>query len=1058
MPHPSQSNRALFIRIIFFGCILFIFTSLSGRVNAASFIVDITTDENDSSCVVGDCSLREAIIAANGNGSTYSTVTIPPGIYTLSIAGTNENAGATGDLDINTNMSIQGSDPSTTIIDANEIDRVFHVKENISLAIQNISVRDGKSLGSGFPTYEGMGGGIFVQGGVLNLFNSVILSNSAISGGGISSLSGSAVSIINSTLSNNLNILDGGGEGGGAIFAGGGTLRIWDSSITTNTGTTGGVYSYATSLIVTRTTFSNNVGGGLYAGGNITVTDSTFSNNSSTITAAGILNFGDLIVTGSTFVGNSTTESGGAIHAWRGTTQITNSTFSGNSAEKGGAVTNADVTDALATSSTTITNSTFFGNSATSGIGSGVYSDDDGTLTLKGNILANGSGSNCAVNTGGTLTSTGYNISDNGTCNPYFTEPTDQNSVNPLLVPLQNNGGNTFTHALQTGSPAINAIPAANCSLSTDQRRIGRPQGNTCDIGAYEAELGSIQTGSIFTVNVTTDNNESCTTVDCSLREAIKAANELPDANTITFDISSGGLQTIQLAFGLPAITSPVIIDGTTQPGYVGTPLIELDGSMAEIDANGLVLAGGNSTVRGLVINRFKTNGIVIKTNGGNTIIGNFIGTDATGTLPRPNGQYVSVPNPMVSNGIYVDATAPNNIIGGTDVSERNVISGNNFGVGIMLMSSGNIVRGNFIGTNAAGTSALGNGFGVGILRANSNTVGGTSAGAGNIISGNEMAAMEIAGSSNIIQGNYIGTDVTGILPIGNAWVGISIAGGELNPASNNLIGGTVPGAGNIIAFNATIGPGIGINDRATTIGNAVLGNSIFANGSLGIDIGPEGLTVNDVGDGDVGGNNLQNFPLLDSAGVFDAGTIINGTLNSQPATTYRLEFFANAACDPTGYGEGQTYLGFANVTTNGTGNAVFSANLSAVTSIGQLISATATDPNNNTSEFSACVPVIVIPPPSAPTAAPSQNYFTTSSVPLSWKGVSWAVGYEIEVDTDDDFADPFVYSNRSLAASAQSDIATSLPDGTYYWRVGAKKPDGSIVWSAVQSFTVDVP
>ena len=96
--------------------------------------------------------------------------------------------------------------------------------------------------------------------------------------------------------------------------------------------------------------------------------------------------------------------------------------------------------------------------------------------------------------------------------------------------------------------------------------------------------------------------------------------------------------------------------------------------------------------MRGLVINSFKTNGIVIKTNGGSTIVGNFIGTDAMGMLPRPNGQYVSVPNPMVSNGIFVDETAPNNIIGGTTVSERNLISGNNFGAGIMLMSSGNIV------------------------------------------------------------------------------------------------------------------------------------------------------------------------------------------------------------------------------------------------------------------------------------------------------------------------------------------------------------------------------
>jgi CSLREA domain-containing protein len=467
----------------------------------------------------------------------------------------------------------------------------------------------------------------------------------------------------------------------------------------------------------------------------------------------------------------------------------------------------------------------------------------------------------------------------------------------------------------------------------------------------------------------------------CTLREAIVAVNShnpsgvmpgecaagSPGLDAIAFDIPGSGVKTIALNSALPALTKPAFIAGYTQPGSSPNTLaagnnavllIEIDGTNAGPGAYAFRLASG-STVRGLVINRFQSDasgnggsGFLLQSVTGCVIAGNFIGTNAAGTVALNNGGV----------GIFALDGAANHVIGGTDPGDRNVISGNLHG-GIILGnagSTGNLIQGNYIGTNADGTAALPNSGGIIIDGADGNTIGGTDARARNLISGNFSSGVDLenASSGNVIRGNIIGATASGTSPLPNTSVGVSIFSGFSGAPSNHTIGGITPGAGNIIAFNN--GPGVTIQSGQgfDPIGDAILGNSIFSNTAIGIDLGGDGVTPNDTGDGDMGPNRQQNFPVLTSAGVSASGTQIQGTLSSTPLTTFRLEFFAIGACDPSGNGEGQILLGSAPVTTDGNGTAAIDVQLPALATNEQFVTATATDASNNTSEFSPCVAV----------------------------------------------------------------------------------------------------
>jgi hypothetical protein len=436
-----------------------------------------------------------------------------------------------------------------------------------------------------------------------------------------------------------------------------------------------------------------------------------------------------------------------------------------------------------------------------------------------------------------------------------------------------------------------------------------------------------------------------------------------------------------------------------------------------------------NNTVSGVRLSDLGTSS--------NTVAGNKIGTDVAGNAALPNGA-----------GIEIQNNAASNIIGGTVTGAGNVVSGNTH-TGIDIgVAYYNVIEGNKVGTNAAGDSALGNATGV-YLHDGSTlvTVGGTLPGSGNVISANLGAGIQVDGpdtSLDLIEGNYIGTDAAGIAShdaqghhFGNQYgvmieagatdivlggtdpgagnvvanssvtgIVISDAGTSYNQvegnkigtdlsgtvslgnrlngvviysgAANNTIGGLLSGAGNTIAFNGEEGIRVGSSSaETTTVGNAILGNSIFSNGELvaGLPVLPVGFGIAVVGANDIhnapgphtGPNHLQNYPVLVSAvGQADGTVVVQGLLNSTPNTNYRIEVFASPEADKSGFGQGQTFLGASGVTTDSTGNASFALTVGSLP-VGTYISSTATDLTtnvNDTSEFSQDIQVRSAPAP----------------------------------------------------------------------------------------------
>ncbi len=314
-----------------------------------------------------------------------------------------------------------------------------------------------------------------------------------------------------------------------------------------------------------------------------------------------------------------------------------------------------------------------------------------------------------------------------------------------------------------------------------------------------------------YTVTTTADSGAG------SLRQAITLSNaNAPGAgqsNTVDFDIgAAGSRQTIEVLSALPTITEPVALDGASQGS--SQPLIDLDGASAG-NVAGLVIAAGSTTVSTLAITNFSSqDGIALEGGSGDVVEGDDIGTDGA----VADGNFVGV---LLTSGTS-DAT-----IGGTSAGSANVISGNHVGVYIDECS-GNTVEGDLIGTNALGTAAIGNSdAGVELVNgAADNTIGGTSAGSGDVISANGGVGVDIEGldsDGNLVEGDLIGTGTTGSSALGNAESGVSIS----FSASGNTIGGAAAGAGDVISANG--GDGIEIASNATT-GNIVEGDSIGTN------------------------------------------------------------------------------------------------------------------------------------------------------------------------------------------------------------------------------------
>ena len=350
-------------------------------------------------------------------------------------------------------------------------------------------------------------------------------------------------------------------------------------------------------------------------------------------------------------------------------------------------------------------------------------------------------------------------------------------------------------------------------------------------------------------------------------------------------------------------------------------------------------LVGGPGVGEGNVVSG-NVRGIDIDNADDVRIEGNLVGTDVTGTVALGNS----------SGGILV-ASGLGYAIGGPG-GAGNVVSGNTgFGVSVFCevqepVPVGGRVEGNRIGTDLSGTATVPNtGAGV-VVSACASPVGVV----GNVLSGNGDQGL-VSGSDDLtITGNLIGTDAAGAAPLGNGGHGMELSG------SGSEIGGTGAGAPNTVAFNG----GAGVLVSGGT-GNAIRANSIHDNAGLGIDLAldGEGVTPNDAGDVDGGPNLLQNFPVLTSA---DAGppALISGTLASVAGASFTVDLYANVACDPSGNGEGETYLASVAVTTDAAGAGAFSTSVTPAG--GSFVTAPATDAAGNTSEFSACLALVSNP------------------------------------------------------------------------------------------------
>jgi CSLREA domain-containing protein len=445
-----MKNKSLILLILTLFWLSIAFGTANTARAGATITVNTTNDELDND---GNCSLREALRAVNlrqavdacpaGIGS--DTIILPVGTYMLTILGTGEDAALTGDLDILSDVTINGTGASSTIIDGNgdvTKDRVFHVI-SATVTISGMTIRNGKPSGA-----SDSGGGIYNAGGTLTLLDSVVVNNIA-----------TEIPIS--------------GFGGGISVDNFGRLVVANSIISGNTAAYGGGIS---------SWFSP-----------VTVTNSIISNNTVNIFGGGIYNHdGALVISDSTLNRNSAIQYGGGIWtliANYGSFSMTNTTISSNHAnDLGGGIYNAG---SAGLNNVTITNNTVNGGGPNGGGGMGLAPTSSGGvpiyLKMKNSIVAgnqdlSGNGPDCL----GVLFSENHNLIQNTTgCTITGTMTNDLIGWNPLLGTLASNGGTTPTHALLPGSPAIDAGDDATCA-ATDQRGITRPQATRCDLGAFE--------------------------------------------------------------------------------------------------------------------------------------------------------------------------------------------------------------------------------------------------------------------------------------------------------------------------------------------------------------------------------------------------------------------------------------------------------------------------------------------------------------------------------------------------------------------------------------------
>lgn len=692
-------------------------------------------------------------------------------------------------------------------------------------------------------------------------------------------------------------------------------------------------------------------GAGILNSGTLKISECTVSGNTAIgfVSGGGIFSDGTLVANGVTFSGNSCDFGAGLALYPPGTSTITNCTISGNNSPSATGGLGGGILIGFSPVAVSIVNSTIASNTIANSAGGGIglaSGDATQTLSYRNTIIGGNTSPQVAIYSGA-VTSLGYNISSDFT--GALTATGDKVNTNPLLGLLADNGGPTNTHAPLAKSPAIDAGGSV-AGLATDQRGTNYPRvqdlnafanatgGNGSDIGAVEVRR--------FIVNITGDGGDATAIGDgladtdlgtggdqTSLRAAIQESNADADFNVIEFAIgAAGSLQTIPVTSGLPVISSTVYVDGWSQggSGYTGTPRIEIDG-IATLNTFGLNLQATNCTVRGLAINRFPQNagnGIGIGIFGAAAmnawIYGNHIGVDPSGATNRGNGQL----------GIWVGIGAEANLIGTNgdginDAAERNVISGN-ASDGVRIQSDDNVVAGNLIGTDASGTAAIPNGRGIQISAANDNVIGGNLAGTRNLISGNTGGGILLnnSASGTVIAGNYIGTDVTGALDLGNNYSGIYLG----TSVTNTRIGTNGDGVRdvaerNVISGNANDGVTFGFTNSAPPTNTVVAGNYIGtdATGTSAIPNDDSGVyltgTGHRVGTNADGTNDAAERNLLSGNG--QSGVSLTVTVSTTANNTIAGNYIGTTADGAAALGNGiagvRVLNGSASTTIGGT-------------------------------------------------------------------------------------------------------------------------------------------
>lgn len=868
---------------------------LAPAARAAVFSVSKTADTNDGVCNA-DCSLREAIVAANAAAGGDTITFAVAGLFTISGSALPQ---VTGSLVLNGTSAPGWVSAPVVRLDGTGL----AVGSGLTLAAGATSSSVSALAVTGFPAF-----GIEILSSTTVVTRSYIglaLDGSTDAGNTQSGIrvAGANCVIGNSTVGN---VISGNGGAGIELLAGANGTTIRANRIGTNAAGTAAVPNDGTGIHGTGGTGAL-VGGTIAGQGNLISGNGGFGIDLDNTSASWIIHGNSIGVdaAGTAALGNA----GGGVRMQTDGHTIGSTFAVGRNVISGNAFSGIEI-------GSTADGVTVFGNF--------IGANAAGTAALAGQATGiRVFGANCTI--GGADATTRNVISGNTSAGIAFESSASGcvvsanyiglNAAGTAAVPnlegVQLNGSN---HTLGGDTAGERNVISGNSLGGVSVGGTGHGiRGNY--IGINAAGTAAIAGGTAYGIRVL---------VASGITIGGTAAGE---GNVVSGNASEGIVA--------ENTSSSVTIQGNRIGTNAAGTTAVANGGGVTLAGDGHTLGGGSAAARNVISGNLNSGVALVGSN--LTVRGNYIGTDAAGAAALGNGSY----------GIrgYGETDSE---IGGPAVADGNLIGGNVRGVSFEQGATGNWMRNNILGLDATGTVNLAD-DGSGIeLSSPGNTIG--APGAGNVIAGFTYHGIVISGaeaSGNLIQGNWIGTNTVLAGGLGNVQIGIYVA-----DSSGNQIGGTAAGEGNVISNNGFVGLWVEHGEA-----NEISGNSIFGNALLGIDIGEQGVEPNDGGDGDGGGNRSQNYPLFASAVVSGGVTNIQGLLVSEPNTEYRVEFFSSPVCGATGFGEGRTFRGTTLVTTGGGGQAALATSIPLALA-DPFLTATVTDPLGNTSEFSPCVAV----------------------------------------------------------------------------------------------------